>query len=154
MGILDRFKKKKESQLEELGKKPTSVAPEQGGEKKAPKAQSKSKTENVEKKKVGVAAKATYGKAHRVLVSPLVSEKAAVAEAEGKYTFMVDPAASKTEIKKAIKSVYGTTPQKVRVMNIEGKRVRFGSQFGRRKDWKKAVVTMPKGKTISIHESV
>jgi large subunit ribosomal protein L23 len=45
-------------------------------------------------------------------------------------------------------------PSDVRIMNVEGKRVRTGRNLGKRRDWKKAIVTLPKGKTIHIHEGV
>jgi len=90
----------------------------------------------------------------KFLISPIISEKAAVAESRGVYTFMVDKDATKVQIKKAIASVYGIVPTRVRVMNIQGKWVRHGRQKGKRKDWKKAVIFLPPGKTISIHEGV
>ena len=92
--------------------------------------------------------------AYRVLLQPLVSEKTANAETKGTYTFVVGSSATKTDVKEAIKLVYGVKPVAVRTINREGKRVRFGRNFGKRKDWKKAIVTLPKGKTISIHEGV
>ncbi|PIZ95164.1 MAG: 50S ribosomal protein L23 [Candidatus Magasanikbacteria bacterium CG_4_10_14_0_2_um_filter_37_12] len=92
--------------------------------------------------------------AYKVLIRPYVSEKATVAETQGSYTFEVVHDTNKFEIKKAVKEIYGIMPKKVRLMNFEGKRVRFGKKLGRRKDWKKAIVILPKGKTINIHEGV
>jgi large subunit ribosomal protein L23 len=94
------------------------------------------------------------GEAYRILAHPLVSEKAVHAEARGTYTFVVKPAINKSMVKQAVKQVYGVWPKSVRVVNVEGKRLRFGRSFGKRQDWKKAIVTLPKGKTISIHEGV
>jgi len=45
-------------------------------------------------------------------------------------------------------------PKKVRIINVEGKKVRFGRQFGRRSDWKKAIITLAKNQSINIHEGV
>ena len=94
------------------------------------------------------------GAAYRVIVRPLVSEKAAHAETKGMYTFVVAKDATKTQIKAAVEQVYGVRPTQVRTIHTEGKEVRFGRTIGRRKDWKKAIVTLPAGQTISIHTGV
>ena len=90
----------------------------------------------------------------KVLIRPFISEKAAIAETNGVYTFVVVDTATKIEIRNAVKQVYGVEPKKVRVMNMEGKAKRYGRNRGRRSDWKKAIVTLPKGQSISIHEGV
>lgn len=92
--------------------------------------------------------------AGRVFVRPVLSEKALYGEAKGVYTFLVDRQANKTLVKQAVKEVYGVTPRRVRIVNVEGKQMRFGAVRGRRKDVKKAVVTLPEGKTIQVHEGV
>jgi len=110
-----------------------------------------------EKKKTTVQTEIKSGQlggAYKVLVSPVVSEKAAGQEIMGQYTFVVYSNATKIQIKQAIKEIYNVMPEAVRIMNFEGKRKRFGRNRGKRKDWKKAVVTLPKGRTISIHEGV
>ena len=40
------------------------------------------------------------------------------------------------------------------MINVEGKKVRHGRNKGKRKEWKKAIVTLPAGQSISIHEGV
>ena len=92
--------------------------------------------------------------AYRIILRPLISEKTAIAETKGTYTFMVSTRATKSDVKTAVELVYGVKPLMVRTINNEGKKVRFGRNLGQRKDWKKAIVTLPKGKTISIHEGV
>jgi large subunit ribosomal protein L23 len=92
--------------------------------------------------------------AFRVLVKPLVTEKGSILGAESKYTFMVANEANKIEIAKAIEDTYGVKPTKVNVINIEGKTKNRGRIAGKRKDWKKAIVTLPKGKTIKIFEGI
>lgn len=91
---------------------------------------------------------------HSILVCPLVSEKAAIAESRGTYTFIVDAKANKVEVKKVIEAIYGVKPTNVRMINVEGKEVRHGRNTGKRKDWKKAIITLPAGQSISIHEGV
>lgn len=92
--------------------------------------------------------------ASRVLGQPLVTEKAARAEALGVYTFVVTRQATKGQIRQAIKAVYGVRPRVVRLINVEGKRTMFGRVPGKRSEWKKALVTLPKGQTMRIHEGV
>lgn len=117
--------------------------------KKTTKSVATTETKSVEK-----AGNHERGAAYRVLLRPLVSEKSAHAETGGTYTFVVSNKASKIEIKAAIERVYGVRPTKVNTVQVEGKDVRYGRTIGRRKDWKKALVTLPTGKTISIHEGV
>ncbi len=95
-----------------------------------------------------------YGNAYKVLVKPLITEKAANLGAENKYVFEVSTSANKIEIAKAINEVYGIMPVNVNVINVQGKKVRSGRLQGKRKNWKKAIVMLPKGKTINIYEGV
>ena len=64
---------------------------------------------------------------------------------EGKYTFIVDPRSNKTEIKIAVEQVFGVKVDSVHTMNRPGKarRTRFG--IGKRKDTKRAIVTLREG---------
>ena len=80
-----------------------------------------------------------------VLLAPVVSEKSYGLLDEGKYTFLVDPRANKTEIKVAVEAVFGVKVASVNTINRKGKarRTRFGT--GRRKDTKRAVVTLREG---------
>ena len=80
-----------------------------------------------------------------VLLSPVVSEKSYGLLDEGKYTFIVDPRANKTEIKIAVENVFGVKVASVNTINRKGKvrRTRFGP--GKRKDTKRAVVTLKEG---------
>ncbi|MFH1564421.1 MAG: 50S ribosomal protein L23 [bacterium] len=92
--------------------------------------------------------------AYKVLIKPLISEKAAEAGKMNQYIFIVSKRANKPEIKKAIEAVYGIKPIKVNIINAQGKKVRFGRVYGKRKDWKKAIITLPKGKSIQIYEGI
>lgn len=89
-----------------------------------------------------------------VLIRPIMSEKALIGEGKGQYTFYVAKDANKIDVKAAVKAQYGVIPKRVRMLNIEGKRVQFGRRKGRRNDMKKAIVILPKGETIAIHEGV
>ncbi len=81
-----------------------------------------------------------------------VTEKAADAESQSVYTFVVDMKATKNEIAKEIKRTYNVTPEKIRVMNMRGKRVRWGRNRGQRSGWRKAMVALKKGEKINLHE--
>jgi large subunit ribosomal protein L23 len=84
-----------------------------------------------------------------ILVAPVVSEKSYGLLDEGKYTFEVDPRANKTEIKIAVEQVFGVKVDSVNTINRKGKtrRTKFG--LGKRKDTKRAIVTLREG-TIDI----
>ena len=84
-----------------------------------------------------------------IILSPVVSEKSYNLLDEGKYTFLVDPRANKTEIKVAIEQIFKVKVARVNTLNRPGKtrRTRFG--LGKRKDTKRAIVTLREG-TIDI----
>jgi len=92
--------------------------------------------------------------AYRIIINPVVSEKATSYESRGVYTFFVARNATKTQVKQAVKELFDIFPRQVRLINVQGKTVRFGRTRGRRKDRKKAIITLPKGATINIHEAV
>ena len=80
-----------------------------------------------------------------ILLAPVVSEKSYGLLDEGKYTFVVDPRANKTEIKIAVERVFGVKVASVNTLNRKGKtrRTKFG--LGRRKSTKRAIVTLKEG---------
>ncbi|MCB9802498.1 50S ribosomal protein L23 [Candidatus Nomurabacteria bacterium] len=92
--------------------------------------------------------------ASRILLRPVISEKATMANSENKYIFEVAIKANKVEVKKAIQEVYGIVPQAVNIINQSGKKVHFGRRAGRTKDVKKAIVTLKKGDSITIYEGI
>ena len=166
MGILDRFKKTKrnpdlEERLSGTGQSAKNASKTDSViSKKASSASDflektdEQKMQKFTKKHDATDSKVLSRAKHGILLAPLVSEKATGAEKTGAYTFKVAKRATKTEIKNAIKAVYGTQPLSVRTMMFQGKNMRFGGNHGKRSDWKKAVVTLPKGTIISIHEGV
>jgi large subunit ribosomal protein L23 len=80
-----------------------------------------------------------------ILLAPVVSEKSYGLLDEGKYTFVVDPRANKTEIKIAVEQVFSVKVASVNTINRKGKtrRTKFG--LGKRKDTKRAIVTLREG---------
>lgn len=137
MGILDKLKKSKEAN--EVAKKTSE--PLDKNVKTAPSAKAKQEDGRAHR-------------AHAVLKKSHISEKAAHGETKGQYTFIVARQADKVSIKDAVEALYGVRPATVRTQLVQGKDTAFGYRRGRRSDWKKAVVTLPKGKTIHIHEGV
>ncbi|WP_062076927.1 50S ribosomal protein L23 [Demequina globuliformis] len=85
-----------------------------------------------------------------ILIRPIVSEKSYSLMDEGKYTFEVDPRANKTEIKIAVEQVFGVKVVSVNTINRKGKtrRTRYG--LGKRKDVKRAIVTVGDGEALDI----
>ena len=88
-----------------------------------------------------------------IILKPVVSEKSYGLIDEGKYTFLVDPRANKTEIKLAIEKIFGVEVASINTLNKKGKtsRTRFGT--GKRKDVKRAIVTLKSG-SIDIFTAV
>ena len=125
-------------------KKPAKVA-ETKKEAKKPAPAKKSETTSTKK---------GYGTAYRILVRPVISEKATMVNSLNKYIFEVGLKANKIEIKKAIEEIYGVTPKAINIINQRGKFVRFGRKQGRTKNTKKAIITLKKGESITIYEGI
>lgn len=80
---------------------------------------------------------------YEVIKRPIITEKSMGMLDENKYTFEVDKNANKPEIKEAIEAIFdGVKVKKVRTMNYEGKKVRTKYGYGKKADWKKAIVTL------------
>jgi large subunit ribosomal protein L23 len=87
----------------------------------------------------------------KVLLEPHVSEKSTnVAEKANQVVFKVVPDATKEEIKLAVEKMFEVSVEGVQVVNVKGKnkRSRFGN--GKRKDWKKAYVSLKAGDDINF----
>jgi len=86
-----------------------------------------------------------------VLIAPILSEKSVITKDEqNRYTFRVNPNSNKTEIKKAIETLFKVKVTAVRTANLPGKLHRVGRHEGYRSDWKKAVVTVKAGQKIDM----
>jgi large subunit ribosomal protein L23 len=77
-----------------------------------------------------------------VLLAPVISEKSYGLLEENKYTFVVAPHANKTEIKIAVEKVFGVQVVSVNTLNRQGKRKRTRTGYGKRKNTKRAIVTL------------
>jgi large subunit ribosomal protein L23 len=86
-----------------------------------------------------------------VLLSPVISEKSYGLLDDNQYTFVVLPEANKTQIKIAVEQVFNVKVLSVNTVNRQGKRKRSrGTRMGRRKDTKRATVSVAPGDRIEI----
>ena len=85
-----------------------------------------------------------------VLLAPQVSEKSTyVGERNNQYVFRVTSDATKPEIKAAVELMFKKKVQSVQVLNVKGKEKRSGRTIGRRRNWKKAYVSLMPGEEIT-----
>ncbi len=101
----------------------------------------------------GPLVKEGFGQSHRILVRPVSTEKASRLQALGKYEFIVAKGANKNEVAQAVRDLYGVKPVSVRMISGKGKFVRFGRFTGKEKDFKKALVTLKAGDSLTVTEA-
>jgi large subunit ribosomal protein L23 len=89
---------------------------------------------------------------YEVLVKPIVTEKTSALMAENKYTFKVEKAANKIEIKHAVEAIFKVEVIDVKTMNMPGKLKRQGKTSGMTSEWKKAIVTLKDGQRLPLFE--
>ena len=90
-----------------------------------------------------------------IIIRPVLTEKSYDGMADKKYAFEVAIDANKTEIKKAVETIFDVKVESVNTMRIEGKLKRQGRTQGRRPERKKAYVTLTEGsKTIEFFEGM
>ncbi|WP_433329377.1 50S ribosomal protein L23 [Spirillospora sp. CA-294931] len=85
-----------------------------------------------------------------IIIAPVVSEKSYGLLDENKYTFVVRTDANKTQIKQAVEAVFGVKVTSVNTLNRQGKRKRTRFGYGKRKDSKRAIVSLAEGERIDI----
>ena len=85
-----------------------------------------------------------------ILLAPVVSEKSYGLLDENKYTFLVALDANKTQIKQAVEAVFGVKVISVNTINRQGKRKRTKYGVGKRKDTRRAIVSLAEGERIDI----
>lgn len=92
---------------------------------------------------------------YHVLKRPVVTEKTnSLREGANQYVFEVDPDATKIDVRHAVESIFSVRVTNVRTINVRGKVKRFKRQFGKRPNWKKAIVTLRDGDAIDLFEGV
>jgi large subunit ribosomal protein L23 len=91
--------------------------------------------------------------AHQIVRRPLVTEKSTQQkEKSNQYAFEVDPKANKIEIQSAVERLFKVKVFQVRTVRVLGKVKRLGRKYGKRPDWKKAIVTLKEGDRIDFFE--
>lgn len=92
---------------------------------------------------------------HDIVIKPVITERSMDDMAYGKYTFVVDKRSNKSEVKKAVETIFGVKVERVNTMNMIGKIKRQGAHSGRRASWKKAIVKLTEdSKRIEFFEGM
>jgi large subunit ribosomal protein L23 len=90
---------------------------------------------------------------YQIIRRPLVTEKSTQQkETSRQYAFEVNPKANKNEIQSAVERLFKVKVLEVRTCNVLGKVKRLGRKYGKRPDWKKAIVTLKEGDRIEFFE--
>lgn len=86
-----------------------------------------------------------------VVLGPHVSEKTTdLADKHNQVVFRVRRDSNKADIRRAVELLFNVTVEQVRVVNCRGKIKKFGNEYGRRQNWKKAYVTLAEGDDIDF----
>jgi len=92
---------------------------------------------------------------HDIIRRPLVTEKSSLQkEAFSQYSFEVNRTANRMQVRDAVEEIFNVRVAAVRTMQIKGKVKRRGRVMGKRRDWKKAIVTLMPGERIEFFEGV
>ncbi len=90
-----------------------------------------------------------------MIIRPVVTEKTTEQkEGDNQITFEVNPKTNRIEVKRAIENIFNVKVETVRTMNVKGKVKRRGRVIGKRKNWKKAIVTLMPGQRIDFFDGV
>jgi len=90
--------------------------------------------------------------ARNVIIRPVISEKSYALLAANKYTFRVHERSNKTQVRKAVEEIFGVRVDDVRTINVKPKPKRRGWTSGKRRRWKKAIVTLHPEDSIELFE--
>ena len=90
---------------------------------------------------------------YEIVKRPLITEKGSIQkESNNQLSFEVDRKANRVEIRHAVEKIFNVRVVKVRTMQMKGKVKRVGRTLGKRRDWKKAIVTLAGGENIEFFE--
>ena len=89
-------------------------------------------------------------KAYNVIVKPVVTEKSTTLSENNQIVFLVNINSNKIDIKKSIEIIYGVKVSSVNVIWVKGETKVFKGKVGRRSDYKKAIISLPKGQSIDL----
>lgn len=90
-----------------------------------------------------------------IIKRPIITEKTNIQkEGNNQITFEVDPRANRIEVQRAVEQIFKVKVANIATMNVKGKIKRRGRVLGKRKDWKKAIVTLMPGERVDFFEGV
>ena len=87
-----------------------------------------------------------------ILISPIITEKSSMLQESNKYVFKVHKNSNKSQIKNAVEEVFDVTVESVNVIKVKGKNKTYGRNRVLTPTWKKAMVTLKLGDSISLYE--
>ncbi len=154
MSILDKIRKKKDDKedVKEDQRDKKEVKEEKKVEKEAKEADKKKKGKSSGKS--GKAKKVSREKMpvhyFELIKKPHISEKALRFNNEDKYVFVISSTANKSEVKKAVASLYGVVVKSVNITKVPSKPKKFKGVPGMKSGYKKAIVTLAKGNKIDV----
>ncbi len=91
---------------------------------------------------------------YRVLLRPVITEKATLLKEEGKYVFEVSRGSRKREIGKAVEKAFRVKVKSVNIVNLHGEIIRRGRVKVKTSRRKKAIVTLMPGEKVEFFEGV
>lgn len=94
-------------------------------------------------------------RAYDIIRGPVVTEKTTLQkELYNQVVLKVDKRANRVDIKDAVEKAFNTQVKQVRTVQVKGKVKQRGRIIGKRKDWKKAIITLMPGQRIDFFEGV
>ena len=87
-----------------------------------------------------------------ILISPIITEKSSMLQESNKYVFKVHKNSNKSQIKNAVEEVFDVTVESVNVIKVKGKNKTYGRNRVLTPTWKKAMITLNLGDSISLYE--
>lgn len=88
--------------------------------------------------------------AYDVIKRPIVTEKTREQAAANRIVFAVDLRATKNDVRHAVEKLFSVEVKDVNTMIVAGKRRRTANGPAKRSNWKKAIVTLADGQTLSF----
>jgi len=150
MALLDAFKKGRKAKEKKIEKE---IKPKEKPIEKTStlRQESKKRTPKIGQTRLpSLGAKATGGRAYRILKAPHITEKTTDLGRKNQYVFRIWAKANKVEVKKAIEDLYKVKVIDVKIIKIPAKRRRFGRISGWKKGYKKAIVKVKEGQKIEL----
>lgn len=87
-----------------------------------------------------------------VILSPVITEKSSMLQESNKYVFKVHNKSNKFQVKKAVEEIFDVVVENVNIIKVKGKNKMYGGKKTLTPSWKKAMVTLKLGDSISLYE--